>query len=156
MLRIACLVLLFACGSKSTDAPTEEKKPHAKHEDRHEPATATPSLALKVHVDGSDQTWAQDVFDKVPHSTGKNNDGQDRDVWSLRDLVHTAVGPSARVVAVAGDIRMPIDTKAWDDPDKTPILHRTKRGALKFRWADKDGKWGDTGVKDVTELEVTR
>ena len=64
--------------------------------------------------------------------------------------------PNARVVTVGGEGRVPIYATAWADDASVPIIHRTKSGWLKFRWADKDGKWGDTVVKDVTELEVTR
>jgi hypothetical protein len=161
-MRLAWLVLIAACG-KSDPAPdpkpAEPAAPpteHKKHEDRHEPATAAPALSLRVHVDGKDETWAQDVFDKVPHTAGANNDGEARDVWQLRDLVHTAVGPNARVVAVIGDTKVPIDAAGWSDATRAPILHRTRKGKLKFRWADKDGKWGDTVVKDVAELDVAR
>jgi len=66
------------------------------------------------------------------------------------------VGPNARVVTVTGDVAKPIDPAAWADPNVTPILHTTKRGTLKFRWANRDGTWRETEVKDVTKLEIAR
>jgi hypothetical protein len=67
------------------------------------------------------------------------------------------VGPGARVVAVIGaDGKQPIELTAWNDATRTPILHTTRRGTLKFRWADKEGRWGETVVRDVTGLEIAR
>jgi hypothetical protein len=47
-----------------------------------------------------------------------------------------------------------IDRAAWEDAAREPLLHTTRRGTLKFRWADADGKWADTEVKDVTRIEI--
>lgn len=166
MKRLVLLVAIAAC-SKSSDkapaaqpaaaqpAPPAAAEP-AKHEDRADPAVAAPPLSLAVKVDGTATTWTQDRFDRVPKVQGKASSGETRDTWSLRDLAHAEVGPHARVVAVVGDVRKEIDAAAWADATRTPIIHRTKRGALKFRWADKDGQWGDTEVKDVTGLELAR
>jgi hypothetical protein len=148
MKSVLCLLLLAAC-SRSPAAT-------AKHEDRHDPAAATPALHLAVTIDGAATTWQEDVFDHVPHFASTNHDGDARDTWSLRELVHDAVGPKARVVAVLGDKRMAIDDAAWNDPDRTPIVHRTRRGWLKFRWADRSGAWQDAAVKEVSGLEIVR
>jgi hypothetical protein len=164
MMRIVWIVALAAC-SKHADAPAAPPMASgsaappaaaiaAHHEDRHDPAVAAPPLALAVTIDGSAATWQQDVFDRTPHFTSTNNDGQDRDTWSLRELVHAA-GANARVTAVIGESRQTIDAAAWAATDTTPIVHRTRRGTLKFRWTDRDGKWGDVAVKEVTGLEVT-
>jgi hypothetical protein len=143
-------VLALAACSKS-----EAKQQAApKHEDRNDPAEAAPVLQLAVKIDGVASTWQQDVFDRTPHFVGANKSGESRDAWSLRELAHTLVGPNARVVAVIGDKRKEIDPAAWADPSKTPFVHRTRRGWLKFRWADKDGAWGETDVKDVSGLEI--
>ncbi len=150
MKRALCLLAVAAC-SRSAD-PAQPTK----HEDRHDPAVAAPALTLEVTIDGTPSTWKQDVFDRVPHFQAKNHDGDSRDTWSLRELVHSAVGPTARVVAVVGDARMPIDPAAWDDPAHTPIVHRTRRGWLKFRWADANGAWQDAAVKEVSGLEIAR
>jgi len=149
MTRALCLLVLAAC-SRSAGAPQKH------HEDRHDPAEATPTLHLAVTIDGSKTTWQQDVFDRVPHFASINHDGDARDTWSLRELVHMTVGPTARVVAVLGDKRMTIDDAAWNDPGHTPIVHRTRRGWLKFRWADKSGAWQDAAVKEVSGLEIVR
>ena len=109
-----------------------------------------------MKIDGAAATWQQDVFDRVPHLASANKAGESRDTWSLRDLAHTIVGPRARVVAVIGDKREEIGAAAWADPARTPIVHRTRRGWLKFRWAAKDGTWGEAEVKDVSGLEIAR
>jgi len=146
------LVVALAACSKS-DA---KQNPAPKHEDRNDPAEATPPLKLAVTIDGVAATWQQDAFDRAPHFVGENKSGESRDAWSLRELAHTLVGPNARVVAVIGDKRKDIDAAAWADASKTPIVHRTRRGWLKFRWADKDGNWSEADVKDVSGLEIVR
>jgi hypothetical protein len=134
---LVAVVVLVACSRSDPSTSTHE----GKHEDRHDPALAAPALQLAVTIDGSSSKWQQDVFDKTPHFQGIAHDGDSRDTWSLRELFHQAVGPTARVVAVVGEARMPIDPVAWNDPDRTPSVHRTRRGWLKFRWADKTGAW---------------
>jgi hypothetical protein len=105
-------------------------------------------------VQGTTATWHQDSFDKVPRYT-KGNDGEGRDVWSLRELVHQLVGPGARVTAVTGeDGTKAVDRAAWEDATRTPLLHTTRRGTLKFRWADAEGTWGESEVKNVGRIEV--
>jgi hypothetical protein len=165
------LVLLAAC-SKPADKPAEGPSPtevtadkpagsgervhHRKHEDRRDPVVAdAPPLKLDVTVKGTTSTWRQDSFDKVTRYT-KGNDGEARDVWSLRELAHQLVGPTARVTSVTGeDGTKTIDPAAWDGATRTPLLHTTRRGTLKFRWADADGKWGEAEVKDVARIEIT-
>jgi hypothetical protein len=149
MMRLVLAAALVAC-SNASPAPT----PH--HEDRQEPALAAPALALQVRVDGVATTWRQELFDRVPHFASANHGGDERDTWSLRELATTAVGPGARVVAVIGDHRQVVDAVAWVDATRTPIVHRTRRGWLKFRWADEHGKWGEPVVKDVSALEIAR
>ena len=127
-----------------------------KHEE-HDKAEQPAALSLAVTIDGARATWGADAFAKVPHYAGKNNDGEARDVWSLRDFAHELAGPTARVVAVTGASgTSPIAADAWNDGSRTPILHTTRRGTLKFRWADRHGAWGDAGVKDVTALELAK
>jgi hypothetical protein len=147
MKRLALILAIAACG-KHADPPAEHS------EDRHKPALATPPLTLAVTIDGSAATWPQAVFDRTTHFTSENHDGDARDTWSLRELVHGMVGANARVTTVIGETRKPIDAAAWVDPSKTPIVHRTRRGALKFRWADAKGAWSDDAVNDVTSLEI--
>ena len=163
----AMIAVVVACG-KPADKPAADDKPpsamdkapadkehHRKHEDRREPVVANaPPLALEVSVGGKPATWSQDAFDKVAKYT-KGNDGEARDVWSLRELAHQLVGPNARVTTVTGeDGTKQIDAAAWSDPSKTPLLHTTRRGTLKYRWADGDGKWGESAVKDVSRIEI--
>ena len=164
------LVLLVGCSkpadkapanSSSADNPTEQPPAsagsahHRKHEDRREPVIAdAPPLKLDITANGTTATWHQDSFDKVARYT-KGNDGEARDVWSLRELVHQLVGPAARVASVTGDNgTKTIDPAAWDDATRTPLLHTTRRGTLKFRWADSNGKWGDSEVKDVVRIKL--
>lgn len=142
----------------SEPAGSGDKPHHRKHEDRRDPAVPdAPPLQVAVAVDGAAQAWRQDAFDRVTRFTGNTRatDGEARDVWSLRELAHTLVGPTARVTAVTGDDgTKPIDRAAWDDASRTPLLHTTRRGTLKFRWADAAGAWGETEVKDVTKIEI--
>jgi len=169
---VIAAVTAAAC-SKSVDAPppgqaaaarssAEPAEPHprkgdGKREDRHDPA-APPRLELAVAIDGAAASWGPDAFGKVAKYAGndKASDGEAREVWSLRELAHTLVGPAARVTAVTGDGRKAIDRAAWDDTAREPLLHTTRRGTLKFRWADTAGKWGDTEVKDVTRIEIAQ
>ena len=139
--------------------PRKRDKGETKREDRRDPAIAHPPLALTVAVDGTASTWQQVAFDRVARFTGnaRASDGEIRDAWSLRDLAHALVGPTARVTSVTGDSgTLSIDRAAWDDAAHTPVLHTTRRGTLKFRWADASGAWGESEVRDVTRLEVAR
>lgn len=153
-----------SAAARSTAAPADPAgKPHHrngenKHEDRHDPA-APPQLQLAVAINGAAASWGPDAFGKVAKyaRNDKASDGETREVWSLRDLAHGLVGPTARVTAITGDDgSKPIDRAAWDDAAREPLLHTTRRGTLKFRWASADGTWGDTEVKDVTRIEIAQ
>jgi hypothetical protein len=173
-LPIAAVIAAAAC-SKSVDPPPPAQsaaarttapadpadKPHhrnaeGKREDRHDPAIAAPQLQLAVAINGAAASWGPDAFGKVAKYTrnDKASDGEARETWSLRELAHTLVGPTARVTQVTGDGGKAIDRAAWDDASREPLLHTTRRGTLKFRWADATGTWGDTEVKDVTRIEI--
>lgn len=162
---LAFMIAVAACGS-SSDAPAPApaprsavgsgEQPHHRN-DRHDSVTAPANLRVDVVIGSEKSTWQERAFTKTPKLVGSANDGEARDTWSLRALVHQNVGPSARVLAVvSAEGTKAIDRAAWDDLTKTPILHTTKRGTLKYRWTDEDGKWGETELKDVTLLEVTR
>ncbi len=155
MRSISAVFVVLAIGCSKSEPPAPVPAP-APHEDRHEPSVAAAKLDLDVTIDGAASTWHRDSFEQVPRMHGSASDGEARDTWSLRELVHKLVGPTARVVAVVGDVRKAIDAAAWDDATRTPIVHVTKRGALKFRWADQAGAWGETEVKDVSKLEIAR
>ena len=128
-----------------------------RHEDRHDRATSPARLVLDVTVGDQTTTWRESDFARVAKLPGTNRDGEARDVWSLRALADTLVGKGAAVIAVTGESgRVMISPDAWADPTRTPILHTTRRGSLKFRWTDKDGAWGDTSVRDVTRLEIAK
>ncbi|HEY1558559.1 MAG TPA: hypothetical protein VGF94_27235 [Kofleriaceae bacterium] len=160
MKRALLAVSLAACSKTAAPPPPPPPAPAAApahHEDRRDPAEAAPPLHLDVVAgDGTHAAWNQDLFDRVPHFESTNHGGESRDTWSLRELARAAAGPNVRVAAVIGDVTKPIDAAAWTDPTRTPIVHRTRRGALKFRWADAAGRWGETEVKDVTRLELAR
>ena len=171
---VIAAVTAAAC-SKSVDAPPpaqsaaaqpstrpgDPDEPHHgadKREDRHDPAAA-PQLQLTVAINGAVASWGPDAFGKVAKyaKNDKASDGEAREVWSLRELAHTLVGPTARVTAVTGDGgSKTIDRAAWDDAAREPLLHTTRRGTLKFRWADAAGQWGDTEVKDVARIEIAQ
>ena len=127
-------------------------------EDRGEPPTAPAVLTLRVAVDGATSTWSQDAFERVPRLTGRNRSGESRDAWSLRAMTEAMVGPGARVTSVTGDgATNEISAEQWKDTTRTPILHTTRRGTLKFRWVEADGEWQeDAAVRDVTGLAIAR
>ncbi|HEY6038802.1 MAG TPA: hypothetical protein VIV58_31185 [Kofleriaceae bacterium] len=152
---VFCVV---ACSKKEESAPaagSAADKPHH-HEDRRDPQGAPTKLSLAVAIAGKPGvTWTADDLAKVPKMAGTATDGEARDTWSLRELAHQLVGPSARVTAVIGEGgKVEIDDAKWTATDTTPILHSTRRGTLKFRYADKAGAWGDTIAKEVTGLEI--
>ena len=167
MRKLGWALLVFTGCSKPADKPPAETSAnppaaagsahHRKHEDRREPVIANaPPLTLDVVAKGTTVTWRQDAFDKVARYT-KGNDGEARDVWSLRDLVHQLSGPTAWVTSVTGDDgTKAIDRAAWDDAARTPLLHTTRRGTLKFRWADRNGTWGESEAKDVIRIEIAQ
>src|SRR5512140_3478 len=148
-MRWVALLVAFACSKPGDPAPA--------HEDRRDPPVATSKLRLDIVIGGVTSTWTDAAFAAVPQLPGAASDGTARDTWSLRELVHKNAGPTARVTAImSASGATPLDGAAWADPTRTPILHTTKRGALKFRWADAHGVWGDTVVRDVTGLEIAR
>lgn len=151
-MRWLWIALVVAACSKKTAEPAD--KPHH-HEDRHEAPDQPAAGSLAVKIGDTTATWDAAAFAKVAKIDGKATDGEARDTWSLRDLAHTLVGPNARVTAVIGAAGpVALDAGAWGDAARTPILHSTRRGALKFRWTDAAGKWGDTAAKDVIGLEI--
>ena len=136
-------------------APLVASASRKRHDDRHEAADdAGAPLKLDVKIGSASSTWSKDAFAKAPRFA-VGTDGEGRDVWSLRDLARTLVGPTAHVVAIVGpkETRR-LDAAAWSDAARTPILHTTRRGTLKFRWADKDGKWDAAEVVDVSRIEI--
>jgi hypothetical protein len=159
---VAALALpttLAACSKTADPSPPAPSPGKIKHEDRHDPAIAHPPLTLTVAIDGVPSTWNQDAFDKVARFTGnaRASDGEIRDAWSLRELTRALVGPTARVTSITGDGgAKPIDAGAWNDAAHTPVLHTTRRGTLKFRWADAAGAWGESEVRDVARIEIAR
>jgi hypothetical protein len=148
MKRLLLVLAVAACSKATPPEPTASSGAAPV-------AAPVAGLSLAVTVDGKPETWGQDVFDRVPHFIVKNTGGDNRDAWSLHELAKIA-GPDARVTAVVGDPRQAIDAAAWADPAKIPIVHRTRRGGLKFRWTDSAGTWSAAEIKDVTGLELTR
>jgi hypothetical protein len=149
MRRLALAVLVVAACSRTDSAPKPAPEP------AHAEETAS-GFSIEARIDGGATTWGQDAFDRVLHRAVANKSGQPRDTWSLRDLVHALVGPDARVVAVVGATRQAITAEAWADASRTPIVHRTGRGGLKFRWADASGAWDEASVNDLVAIEIVR
>ena len=140
------------CDRSSPGATRDE--PHHR-EDRREPASAPTAATIAVTVDGAATTWTEADLASVPRMAGSASDGEARDTWSLRAVVAARVGPSARVASVTGaGIVVPLEPAAWADATRTPILHSTRRGTLKFRWADAAGVWGATIAKDITAMVI--
>src|SRR5262245_446258 len=154
---LVCLLLLGGCSKPSDPKPgpvatasgpiASSSGAHERgkrREDRHDPADPNGAeLALEAKIGDATKTWHKDAFDSVPKFTGNslNNDGEARETWSLRDVARVLVGPSARVVAVVGpEDKRTLDAADWSNATRTPILHTTRRGTLKFRWADANGK----------------
>lgn len=152
---VVAIAAIVACSKSSPPPAAKTDKTETKHEDRHEAQTAPSQLTLAVESGGTTTVWGEPEFLKVPKMAGAASDGEARDTWSLRELVHTLVGPSARIATVIGpDGPKPITAEEWNDASKTPILHTTRRGTLKFRWADAKGAWGDTVVRDVSKIVI--
>lgn len=142
---IALALVVAACGRDQPERSPERAPP------------TSPGLSLQVTVDREESTWGPDVFGAIPHHATPATSGEARDVWSLRDLVHAQIGPTARVIAVTGaEGTKTIDAAAWSDAAQTPVLHTTRRGTLKFRFEDADGKWGQSLVSDVRAIEIAR
>jgi len=123
-----------------------------------EPPSAPAVVTLEVAVDGRVATWKRDAFERVPRLSGHNRSGESRDAWSLRAMAEEMVGPGARVTSVTGDgATVEISAAMWQDTTRTPILHTTRRGTLKFRWIEADGEWQeDAAVRHVTGLAIAR
>ena len=153
-LVVMAAALAIGCSSSSTPESRADPEPVAAPKPKAAPTPAP--LQLAVTIDGKAVTWDAAAFAKVAHVKGNNNEGEARDVWSLRDLVHQLVGPNARVVSITGNATRLLAQAAWDDARHTPILQVTRRVSLKYRWMDPDGTWGETDVKDVTKIEVVR
>lgn len=148
---LACLVgvVLAACSSNAAPPPHRE--------DRAQPVETAPPMKLAVTVDGVATTWSEADFGKVQKLGGKASSGEARDVWSLRDLTETLVSPNARVVSVTGiGTTATIAPNQWTSYDLIPILHTTRRGTFKFRWARPGGAWDETLVRDVTAIAIER
>ncbi len=159
---IAVSALLSCKSDESSGTGTGGGEPigggRARAEDRGERPSAPAVLTLEVAVDGATTTWNKDAFERVPRLSGHNRSGESRDAWSLRALAEEMVGPGARVTSVTGGgATVEISPAMWKDTARTPILHTTRRGSLKFRWVEADGEWQeDAAVRDVTGLTIAR
>lgn len=144
------MLALAAC-SKDEPVPSSSPLPRSAASGSASPSSSLAPPVLAVTIDGKLETWR---LDRVPHFITKNTSGQEREAWSLREVAKLA-GPDARVTAVLGTPRLDIDQATWSG-DKIPIIHRTRRGGMKFRWTDNAGTWNDAEVKDVTGLELLK
>lgn len=120
-------------------------------------ATGNAAPLAVVIAGGAPTSWSPASFAPLPRFT-VHADNNDKDAWSLRDVVHALVGPKARVTgAVTGDGDHPkIDAKDWADKSKTPVLRINRRGQYKIEWVDSDGDMtNDDDVRDVRSIEVT-
>jgi len=148
MWRALVLLAILGCGQS-------DQAQGARKEDRDRPAEAPALLTLDVVRAGKHTTWGPPAFARTAKMQGTASSGEARDTWSLRELAAANAGAGARVLSVTGkDGVRPIDPTAWADATKVPVLHATRRGALKFRWASPAGAWGPAIASDVTAIEI--
>lgn len=150
------LILAVVGGCSKSDAPSEAPTTSkGTHEDRAQKQQKVTDFVVDVTIGDAHEKWTPETFAKVAHYASKNHGGQERDTWSLRELAKTLVGPNARVTKViGGNTVKEIEAAAWADTARVPIVHSTRRGTLKFRWATSEGVWGDPEANDVMALEI--
>jgi hypothetical protein len=117
-------------------------------------------IELDAVVDGKALHWTRAELAKIPaiSVSGDSGDGQ-RAAWSLRDIVKTLVGPTARAVELKGEAggSLKVEAALWQDGTKQPVLRQNRRGILKFYWVDQAGRpiEGD-GLRGVREVDIQK
>jgi hypothetical protein len=125
------------------------------------PAAAAPAkddgATLEIVVNGKPTaTWTADKIARTGAVTMTNHNGQSREGWPLKALTKSLVGDKARVVALdAGDERVAIDERAWNDATRTLVLRLSHRGEYKAHWVQ-DGRADEAFLKGVSRIEVVQ
>jgi hypothetical protein len=129
------------------------------------PATAPASTAsehddgatLAVVVNGKPiASWSAQQIARTGTVSVTNHNGQSREGWPLKAVTRSLLGDKARVVAIAaGDERVAIDEKAWNDTSRTLVLRLSHRGAYKAHWVQA-GHTDEAFLKNVDRIEVVQ
>lgn len=147
---LVAAVLLAAACHKSTPAAPAAVAPAAApaHDD---------GVALQVVVNGKPTAaWTSDTIARTAAVAMTNHNGQAREGWPLKALTRALIGDQARVVALAaGDERVAIDERAWNDPSRTLVLRLSRRGEYKAHWVQA-GRADEAFLKNVSRIEVVR
>lgn len=148
---IAALACAAACHKSAPAAPAPSK-----------PAAAAPArhdvgATLAVIVNGKPAArWSATDIARSASISVTNQNGEEREGWPLKPLTKALLGDKARIVALdAGDERVPIDEKAWNDPSQTLVLRLSHRGAYKAHWVQ-DGHTDEAFLKGVDRIEVVQ
>lgn len=125
------------------------------------PAASTVELGkgdLEVVVNGKSSAWrAQQIAATVAKVAMTNQNGEPREGWPLKVLTQSLVGKEARVVAVASAAeRVPIDEKAWNDPQRSLVLRLNHHGEYKAIWVDGSGNADESFLKGVRRVEIVQ
>jgi hypothetical protein len=109
-----------------------------------------PERALEVRLNGAAASpWRPEQVAAIPAMHVQNKQGEAREAWSVDDVAHKLVGPTARVVAVLGTNAKRVSVDAA--PGHTLVLRVTRDGEYKAQWSD-----GGQVLHDVRGVEVTR
>src|SRR5262249_22936525 len=86
----------------------------------------------------------------------ENHNGEAREAWPLKRITESLLGKKARVIALdAGDERVTIDERAWNDPARTLVLRLSHRGEYKAHWLQ-GGVADEAFLKGVRRVEVVQ
>jgi hypothetical protein len=118
---------------------------------------------LEVHIGGKVIAWRSDELKAASRplatvatlTSAEQERLGSRQGWSLRELVRSKLGDSARVTAVIGEdgIRVDLDVLAWRSTDSTPMLRINNRAQFRFQWLGTRSAL--PGLKAVRAIEVT-
>lgn len=113
-------------------------------------------LALELTLAGKPTRATAAQLDGLPTMTIRGDQGDQRVVWSVRDLVAAVGGDQAHAIRVIGEGEpVAIEPAAWSDAKQTPILRVNRRGELRFQWIGRDGKPRDAGqVRGVQHIDL--
>jgi hypothetical protein len=155
LLPLALLALLPTGCNRSSAAPSRgAPAPQVARENREHDAEEAerrlPQYPLAVRVNGAPAAdWRPEQVAQVPALKVQNKQGEVREAWSVDDLAHKLVGPTAHVTALLGpnDKRVSVDATAA----RTLVLRVTRDGDYKAQ-----SREGNPLMHDVRGVEVAR